>query len=173
MRIQIFVLLILIILNGGLHIVKSCMIREGDQMHLYETEDIRYNGTEIFTNSFTPDKCNYGEWSKGSFPAGYTRTMDYKGFIAISMDPDANESPITTLERLMEIVRKSAKRIGANLICGGNIEKSLYESTNSSNQYTYEFHGTALHSKGDKLYNMKGMTCICCALVLIFSNVFF
>ena len=175
MRIDILVLHILIIFNCTLLVVNSCMslVREGDQIRLYETKDMGYNGTEIYTNRFTPDKCNYGEWSKGHFPAGYSRTMNYKGFIAISTDPDANETPITTLERLMEIVRKTAKGIKANLICGGKIEKSLYESKNSSYQYTYEFHGTALYSKGDKSQTLKGMTFICCALVLMYYNILF
>ena len=173
MRIHILVLPIFVLFNWALHSVNRCGVREGSQYRLYETKDVKYNGIEIYTNRFTPDKCNYGEWSKGHFPAGYTRTMHYKGFIATSTDPDANETPIMTLERLMEIVRKSAKGIGANLICGGKIEKSLYESTNSSNQYTYEFHGTALYSKGDKSQNLKRITFISCALVLMYYNVLF
>jgi hypothetical protein len=115
-----------------------------------EAEDQWYKGVEIYANKFTPDKCNYGEWNKGDYPAAYIRKLRYKGFIVITKDPDDNDLPIKALERLMDIVQQRAEDLGANLICGGKIEKSPYNApapnSTGKNEFVYEFTGTSLHS---------------------------
>ena len=141
-----------------LSFIESCITRTGDQTFLddplEEDEQQWYKGIEIYANKFNPDKCNYGEWNKGDYPAAYMRKMRYKGFISISNDPINNhnkpQSPIKDLKRLMDIVEQRAQELGANIVCGGNIDKSPYKhpapNTSEIEEYVYEFYGVALHS---------------------------
>ena len=170
---------------------KPCITRAGDQIFLddpiEEAEEQWYKGVEIYANKFTPDKCNYGEWNKGDYPAAYMRKMRYKGFVVITKDPEGNQGPVPIkgLERLMDIVEQRAKDLGANMICGGKIEKSPYNApapnSTGKNEFVYEFTGIALHSgppvppelanSSETLYRFNKVYLLFNVIVMVYSKV--
>ena len=186
-------LLITFILSLQLHFARSCLTRAGDQLFLDDPieEDYTqiYNGVEIYANNYVPDKCNAGEWSKGDYPAAYLRKLRYKGFIAISKDIEhsRNPKPIMGVERLMDLVARAAKELGANIVCGGHIDKAPYmaPSPNVSliNEFTFEFYGSALrfgppippeeyHSDANS-HSVKNLCILVNIIAVIFSMYFY
>ena len=175
------------ILSSEFRITQSCLTRAGDQLFLDDPieEDYTqiYNGVEIYANNYVPDKCNSGEWSKGEYPAAYLRKLRYKGFIAISKDPERSRipKPIMGVERLMDLVSKAAKELGANIVCGGHIDKAPYKapSPNTSliKEFTYEFYGSALrfgppippeeYNSGAGLHSVKEILMLTNVIVMI------
>ena len=181
--------LFIIVLSLQLHVTQSCLTRAGDQLFLDDPieEDYTqiYKGVEVYANNYVPDKCNAGEWSTGDYPAAYLRKLRYKGFIAISKDIEhsRNPKPIMGVERLMDLVTKAAKELGANIVCGGHIDKAPYmaPSPNASliNEFTYEFYGSALrfgppippedYRSGANLHSVKNLCILVNIIVVIFS----
>jgi hypothetical protein len=133
--IWLFAIFIMVVLNTEFEMVRACFSSQSDA-HEPRSEDS--NEVEIYFENSNPDKCNYGEWSKGADIPRYYRKMDYKGVIVASKN---NSDPIKTLVRLMEVVKETAKMIGANLVCGGRIYKIP-----PANNVSYEFIGTGLRS---------------------------
>ena len=178
-----------IVLSLQLNLTQSCLTRAGDQLFLDDPieEDYTqiYNGVEVYANNYVPDKCNAGEWSTGDYPAAYLRKLRYKGFIAISKDIEhsRNPKPIMGVERLMDLVTKAAKELGANIVCGGHIDKAPYmaPSPNVSliNEFTYEFYGSALrfgppippeeYRSGANLHSVKNLCILVNIIVITFS----
>ena len=192
MEMRLFTVLVVAILILQFKTIESCLTRAGDQLFLDDPieEDVTqiYNGVEIYANKYTPDKCNYGEWSKGDYPAAYMRKLRYKGFIAVSKDTERSQTPkpIMEVERLMDIVRKAAKELGANIVCGGHIDKAPYNApspnTSAINKFTYEFYGSALHfgppippeeySSGAGIDSIEAL-CLLTNIIMIISSMAF
>ena len=111
----------------------------GRQWDAHEPRSENSNEVEIYFEHFNPDRCNYGEWSKGETGAYLYRKMDYKDIIDVSVIGKDDEGPSLARTRLYVAVKEKAKTIGANLVCGG---KLIQKSTENS----YEFIGTGFRS---------------------------
>jgi hypothetical protein len=116
----------------------------GRQWDAHEPRSEDSNEVEIYFEHFNPDKCNYGEWSKGRAGAYLYRKMDYRDIIDVSVIGKDNEGPSMTRTRLYVAVKEKAETIGANLVCGG---KLIEKSTENS----YEFVGTGFRSCSDTM----------------------
>ena len=102
------------------------------------------------------------------------------------MEHSRNPKPIMGVERLMDLVAKAAKELGANIVCGGHIDKAPYmaPSPNVSliNEFTYEFYGSALrfgppippeeYSSGANLHPVKDLCVLVNIVTVIFSMLF-